>query len=188
VLAEALWQTAAWRAGGLDLAVAVNLSASTVVDAELPTLVAGMLAHRQVPADRLILQITEDFLMTDRVRAREVLDAIRVTGVRISVDDFGTGYSSLAYLRDLPVDELKLDRSFITPMNNDARAAALVSSSVALAHSLGLQLVAEGVEDEPSWAQLRRYGCDLAQGYVLTRPLPAAQLEQWLHARELGAA
>jgi diguanylate cyclase len=118
--------------------------------------------------------------MADRDRARAILTELRESGIRIAVDDFGTGYSSLAYLRELPIDELKLDRSFVQPMDDDARAAALVASTIDLAHSLGLRMVAEGVETTLAYAELARLGCDEAQGYYLSRPLPAEALDRWL--------
>ncbi|TFC18166.1 EAL domain-containing protein [Cryobacterium algoritolerans] len=126
--------------------------------------------------------------MTDRERARDILTQLRETGIRIAVDDFGTGYSSLAYLRDLPIDELKLDRSFIFPMADDARAAALVSSIIDLAHSLGMSAVAEGVEDAVAYDELVRYGCEQAQGFHLSRPLPVAELDAWLVRRRAAVA
>ena len=183
VLALALDQAAAWHAQGQPLTVAVNLSASSLVDTDLPKQVASMLAARGVPPGALQLEITEEFLMADRDRARSILTRLRNSGVQISVDDYGTGYSSLSYLRDLPVDELKLDRSFIFPMADDARAAALVASTIALAHSLGLRMVAEGVETDVAYTELTRLGCDQAQGYFMSRPVPAAELDHWLSNR-----
>ena len=118
--------------------------------------------------------------MADRDRARDILTRLRRYGIQISVDDFGTGYSSLSYLRDLPIDELKLDRSFIFPMVDDARAAALVEATIALAHSLDLRMVAEGVETDIAYTELSRLGCDQAQGYFMSRPVPAAELDIWL--------
>jgi diguanylate cyclase (GGDEF)-like protein len=183
VLALALDQAEAWHAQGQRLTVAVNLSASSLVDSDLPRQVASMLAARDVSPDALQLEITEEFLMADRDRARAILTQLRDGGVQISVDDYGTGYSSLSYLRDLPVDELKLDRSFVFPMADDARAAALVASTIALAHSLGLRMVAEGVETEVAYTELARLGCDQAQGYFMSRPVPAAELDHWLSNR-----
>ena len=184
VLALALDQILDWRTLGLpDLRVAVNLSASSIVDTGLPSRVAAALAARGLPGTVLSLEITEQFLMADRVRAREVLTELRSHGITISIDDFGTGYSSLAYLRDLPIDELKLDRAFVKPLADDARAASLVRSTIALSHSLGLRMVAEGVEDQTTWDELVRYGCDEIQGYHLARPMPAAQLSHWLSQR-----
>jgi len=167
--------------------VAVNLSPSDLVDADLPARVCGLLDRHGLPAGALELEITEEFLMADRDRARAILTRLRDQGVQIAVDDFGTGYSSLAYLRELPVDELKLDRSFVFPMADDARAASLVASTIALAHSLGLRMVAEGVENEVAYTELARYGCDQAQGYHISRPVPAAELDHWLSARPPGA-
>jgi len=183
VLELALEQVAVWQAHGQDLTVAVNLSASSLVDADLPEQVAWMLAARGVKPRALQLEITEEFLMADRERARAILTRLRHSGVQISIDDYGTGYSSLAYLRDLPIDELKLDRSFVFPMADDARAAALVSSTIALAHSLGLRMVAEGVETDVAYTELTRLGCDQAQGYFMSRPIPAAEFDHWLAAR-----
>lgn len=183
VLAIALDQAAAWSTDGRGLTIAVNLSASSLVDSDLPDEIAAMLATRNLPPGSLRLEITEEFLMADRDRARSILTRLRRHDIEISVDDFGTGYSSLAYLRDLPVDELKLDRSFVLPMIDDPRAAALVASTIALAHSLDLRMVAEGVENEVAYDELTRLGCDQAQGYFVSRPVPAAELEHWLNAR-----
>ena len=183
VLAAALDQVAAWHAQGQQLAVAVNLSASSLADVDLPEEIAAMLAERGVPPQALLLEVTEEFLMADRARARDILTRLRDSGVQISVDDFGTGYSSLSYLRDLPIDELKLDRSFVFPMADDARAAALVASIIGLAHSLGLRIVAEGVETDVAYTELTRLGCDQAQGYFMSRPVPAAELDHWLSNR-----
>ena len=187
VMRQALDQAAVWLAAGRSFTVAVNLSASSLVDAELPERVAAMIESRGLPASALTLEITEEFLMADRDRAREILTRLRASGIRISVDDFGTGYSSLAYLRDLPIDELKLDQSFVFPMADDARAAALVASTIDLAHGLGLRMVAEGVENGFAYDELVRYGCDYAQGYFICRPIPAADLDQWLARREITA-
>jgi len=183
VLEMALDQAAAWQEQGEDLTIAVNLSASSLVDADLPEEIFAMLAARGVPTRALQLEITEEFLMADRERARTILSRLRDNGIQISIDDFGTGYSSLSYLRDLPVDELKLDRSFITPMAEDTRAAALVASTIALAHSLNLPMVAEGVETENAYTELARLGCDQAQGFFICRPVTATDLDHWLDNR-----
>ncbi|HEX7597193.1 MAG TPA: EAL domain-containing protein, partial [Polyangia bacterium] len=183
VLTLALDQVADWHGQGQQLTVAVNLSASSLVDSDLPGKVASMLAARGVPPHALQLEITEEFLLADRDRARSILTQLRDSGVQISVDDYGTGYSTLSYLRDLPIDELKLDRSFITPMTHDARTLALVSSTIDLAHSLGIRMVAEGVETTGAYTELTRLGCDQAQGYLMSRPIPAAELDHWLNHR-----
>ncbi len=183
VLEQALDQAAVWRAAGRPLRVAVNLSTSSVLDAELPEHVAAMIAARNLPPSALMLEITEESLMGDRDRARSILTQLRDQGIEIAVDDFGSGYSSLAYLRDLPIDELKLDRSFVLPMGHTGHAAALVASTIALAHSLDLRMVAEGVESRLTYTELAGYGCDQAQGYYLSPPVPAAELDTWLAER-----
>lgn len=142
-----------------------------------------MAAERGLSPSVLVLEITEDVLVGDRDRACEVLTALRGMGVRIAVDDFGKGYSSLSYLRELPIDELKLDKSFILSMTDDSRATALVVSTIDLAHSLGLDMTAEGVENEDAFRALSDYGCDVAQGFFMSRPVPAAELDAWLAVR-----
>jgi diguanylate cyclase (GGDEF)-like protein len=183
VLTQALDQAVLWEADGHALTIAVNMSASSLVNIELPEQILQMVTDRGLPTSALMLEITEDFLMSDRERARTVLTRLRAAGIQIAVDDFGTGYSSLAYLRDLPIDELKLDRSFVLPMSDDPRAASLVASTIHLAHSLGLRMVAEGVETPAAYDELARYGCDHAQGFFMSRPIPAADLDLWLAAR-----
>jgi EAL domain-containing protein (putative c-di-GMP-specific phosphodiesterase class I) len=160
--------------------VAVNLSASSLVDVHLPERVREFLEVRDLSPRCLEIEITEDFLMADRQRARQILGELRTLGIRVAVDDFGTGYSSLAYLRELPIDELKLDKSFVLNMEADARSAAIVRSTIGLAHSLGLRLVAEGVETAASAGELALAGCDLAQGYYFAKGLPAADLDSWI--------
>jgi diguanylate cyclase (GGDEF)-like protein len=184
VLKEALDQAAIWQSQGRPLTVAVNLSPSSLVDTDLPQQISALLESRQLPATALQLEITEEFLMADRDRTRYILEKLRELGIQIAVDDFGTGYSSLAYLRELPIDELKLDKSFVFPMADDARAAALVFSTIGLAHSLGLRMVAEGVENRSALVELARHGCDQAQGYHISRALPAAELDLWLEERD----
>jgi diguanylate cyclase len=183
VLEIALDQAAVWRRQGQRLTIAVNLSASCLVNTDMPEQVAAMLAARDLPPSALQLEITEEFLMADPDRAKGVLTRLRGNGVQIAVDDFGTGYSSLSYLRDLPIDELKLDRSFILPMLDDPRAAAIVASTIFLAHSLDLRIVAEGVENDLAYADLARLGCDQAQGYYICRPVTAAELDRWINTR-----
>ena len=183
VLEMALDQGALWRGEGQQMTIAVNLSASSLVDDNLPGEVLAMLGARGLPPGALQLEITEEFLMSDRERARNILPRLRAGGVQISIDDYGTGYSSLSYLRELPIDELKLDQSFVLPMAHDARAAALVASTIDLAHSLGLRMVAEGVETEIAYAALKRLGCDQAQGYFMSKPVSAGELDDWLRNR-----
>jgi diguanylate cyclase (GGDEF)-like protein len=183
VLDRALAQCRSWADAGLVLDVSVNVSPTDLTDERFPTEVATALARYGVPPTRLVLEVTESLLMADRERAVRVLQRLRDTGVGISIDDYGTGYSSLAYLASLPVTELKLDRAFVSSMPGSPRAAAVVTSTLQLAQSLGLVLVAEGVEDAQTVDALVRLDCDLVQGYHVSRPLPAAQLEAWLRDR-----
>jgi diguanylate cyclase (GGDEF)-like protein len=183
VLAAAVAQLAQWRRSGLLLSVAVNLSASDLLDEQLAPRIVALLTEYDVPAACLELEITESVLMTDPARARAVLDGFREAGMTIAVDDYGTGYSSLAYLRDLPVDELKIDRSFIGRIATDERSAAIVSSTIELAHSLGLKVVGEGVELEQTLQALGALECDFAQGFYFSRPLPPEAFEAWVWER-----
>jgi diguanylate cyclase (GGDEF)-like protein len=169
-----------WRSDPVP--VSVNLAAANVNDLDLPSKVAAALARHGLPPQALTLELVEDTLMADPERGREVLAQLRGLGVTTSIDDYGTGYSSLAYLRHLPADELKLDRSLTADVGNDPRAAAIVEHTVALAHALGLRLVAEGVEDEATGAVLARLGCDVAQGYAIALPMPVADFLHWLDA------
>ncbi|HLZ30315.1 MAG TPA: amino acid permease [Chloroflexota bacterium] len=180
VLEAALRQHQTWREMGLDIPVAVNLSRRTLHDPRVPELVAQLLAQYAVPPSALILEITESSLMADPQRASENLTELRALGVRMSIDDFGTGYSSLDSLKDLSVDELKIDRSFVRAMATDARARAIVRAIIDLADALELRVVAEGVEDRATWDVLAGLGCDTAQGYFLCRPIAAAELEAWI--------
>jgi diguanylate cyclase (GGDEF)-like protein len=183
VLERSLRDLRCWRAAGHDLSVAVNLSMSNLQDVALPEQVAMLLEATGVPADVLTLEITEHVLMADAARSHQVLAGLRALGVRLSIDDYGTGYSSLAYLRALPVHELKLDRSFITHLTSDPRAAAIVRSTLQLGQELGMTIVVEGVEDGHALATLRQWGCDVAQGYHIARPMPAGSFLDWLAAR-----
>lgn len=176
VLAKGLDQAAAWLSEGRPLSVAVNVSASSLLDTELPAQIADMLAVRGLTGEALIIEVTETTLLVDPERALGTLQALRQLGVRVSIDDYGTGYSSLARLRDLPVDELKLDRSFVADLQRDPRAAAIVESTIRLAHSLGLTIVAEGVEDVETQQLLGSLGCDVGQGYHFGRPAPCDEM------------
>ncbi len=181
VLLTALAQAKAWRDAGRPIPIAINLSARSLQDQQFPDLVARHLQRRDLPASDLTLEITEGSMMTDPRRAREVLVRLHDLGLRLAIDDFGTGYSSLGYLKELPVDEVKIDKSFVLGMGaGDRKDEAIVRSVVAMAHSLGLQVVAEGVETQETLARLADMGCDVAQGYYLSRPLPIEALERWL--------
>jgi diguanylate cyclase (GGDEF)-like protein len=173
VLDAALRQIREWADAGLELSIAVNLSARSFLDTHLAVEIPRLLNKWAVDASQLELEITESMLMTDPVRAEATLDRLSQIGLTLSVDDFGTGYSSLANLKRLPVDVIKIDKSFVMDMAVDASDAAIVRSTIDLAHNLGLRVVAEGVESEDAWRQLAALGCDYAQGYFLSRPLPA---------------
>ena len=176
VLRTAIDQCAAWAAEGLDLHVAVNLTIPDLLDLELPDRIAAMLADAGVPADRLELEVTESTILADPFRVRHVLDRLNELGVGFAIDDFGTGYSSLAYLKQLPVQTIKIDRSFVMDMLESESDAAIVRSTIDLARNLGLRVVAEGVETEAMWDALREQGCTLAQGYLISKPVSAAEL------------
>jgi diguanylate cyclase (GGDEF)-like protein len=176
VLETALDQARCWQEAGLSLHVAVNLSVRNLLEPTLVDRVAELVGRSAVTPGALTLEITESGVMTDPEAAIALLWGLRRIGIRLSIDDFGTGYSSLAYLKRLPVDEVKLDKSFVLNMTGDADDAAIVRSTIELAHNLGLQLVAEGVEDQETLDLLATLGCDLVQGYHLARPMPADEL------------
>jgi diguanylate cyclase (GGDEF)-like protein len=184
VLDLALAQRRAWADQGQPLVVSVNVSASALLGVALPAVLDSALLRHGVPPAALVVEVTESLWLADPQRATEVLDRVRASGVGVSIDDYGTGYSSLAHLATLPLTELKLDRSFVAAMNRSSRARAVVVSTLQLARSLGLELVAEGVEDEATLQALRDLDCDLVQGYHVSRPLPPEQLAAWLRARE----
>ncbi|MDR6316171.1 putative bifunctional diguanylate cyclase/phosphodiesterase [Actinoplanes couchii] len=183
VLEIACRQSRRWRDQGLTMPVAVNLSVSNLRDPDFPEQVSALLLRFGLPPGAIELEVTESVLMTDADTALIQLGRLRDMGLRIAVDDYGTGYSSLSYLRVLPADELKLDRSFVLRCGTDPRSAAIVQSTVGLAHSLGMRMVAEGVEDMETFEQLRGFGCDLAQGYVIARPAGVEAVTAWLSER-----
>ena len=180
VLEEAMRQCSEWLRAGHKLSVAINLSAWNLRDATLPKTIAAMLEHYQLPPHLLCIELTESGVMTDTHRSLDILGQIFALGVHISIDDFGTGYSSLAYLKQLPIDELKIDRSFVQQMTTNNADATIVRSTINLAHNFGLRVVAEGVEDVTTLELLATLHCDLAQGYYMSRPLPVERLECWL--------
>ncbi|HEX9627844.1 MAG TPA: EAL domain-containing protein [Acidiferrobacterales bacterium] len=180
VLDTALGQCAAWRSAGLDLSVAVNLSMHNLRDAELPEQLAALLKKWQIGDGRLILELTEDAVMHDPEEALDMLTRIASLGVQLSIDDFGTGYSSLSYLKRLPVHEIKIDKSFVTDMSHDLNNAVIVHSMVELAHTLGLDVVAEGVETHDTLRALRDLACDTIQGFHVSRPVPAERIGRFV--------
>ena len=164
---------------GLTLQMSINLSARDLIDPDLPARVGGLLHEHHVPPSAMCLEITESAIMDDPERTLGTLERLSALGFRLSIDDFGTGYSSLAYLKRLPVDELKIDKSFVLNMEKDIDDARIVRSTIDLAHGLGLTVVAEGVENAQCWELLRALQCDEAQGYHMSRPLPADEFERW---------
>ncbi len=184
VIREAMRQCGEWLRQGLRLQVSVNISARDLMNRDLPTEVSNVLAEHQVPPGLLCLEITESGFMEDPAHAQRVVDRLAELGVQLSIDDYGTGYSSLSYIMRLPVQELKIDRSFISRMASDAETSTIVRSTIDLGHNLGLRVVAEGVEDLPVWNMLRSLGCDDAQGFFMSRPLDARSLAAWIRAND----
>jgi EAL domain-containing protein (putative c-di-GMP-specific phosphodiesterase class I) len=185
VLRKAICQAREWREEGQERPVSVNLSAANLLDTDLVRDVTSILENEGVDASQLGLEITETTIMTDPKQALTTLRELDALGIRLSIDDFGTGYSSLAYLRRLPIHEIKIDQSFILHLARNDADAKIVRSTIDLAHSLGFSVVAEGVEDQHTLELLAAYGCDLVQGFHLCRPQPAALL---VHALELITA
>ena len=180
VIDLALRQATEWRQAGLQLGMSVNLSARNLHDPELPAQIASALERHAVPAAALTLEVTESAAMADPVTAVGVLEALRALGVGVSIDDFGSGNASIAYLAKLPVGELKIDRSFVTPMCESPREEAIVRTTIDLARHLGLHVVAEGIETAEVCERLAEMGCDAGQGYLISRPAPAEELTPWL--------
>jgi EAL domain-containing protein (putative c-di-GMP-specific phosphodiesterase class I) len=180
VIDTAMAQARTWRNQGLNLSVAVNLATRNLLDAGLPDDVQELLEKWELDPGMVEFEITESTIMADPFRALAVLKRLHAMGTKLSIDDFGTGYSSLAYLKRLPVDAVKIDKSFVMSMVADENDAAIVRSTIDLARNLGLAVVAEGVEDEAIWHTLAALGCDFAQGHYLSRPLPAPELVAWL--------
>ena len=175
VLEGAAGQLRSWRVRGFDIGVAVNLTMFDLLDTNLPEYIADLLERSGVEPHRLELEITESLIMGDPQRVREVVERLKEIGVRLAIDDFGTGYSSLSYLKTLPVDVIKIDRSFVMAMRENESDAAIVRSTIDLAHNLDLAVVAEGVEDAETLVELARCGCDFAQGYYIARPCEPAE-------------
>jgi len=180
VLSCALRQSVAWNRGGHAIPVSVNISMRDLVDPEFPQMIATLLHATHASPSLLVLEVTESLIMTEPERVINTLSELSQLGVRLAVDDFGTGYSSLAYLHRLPVQEIKIDKSFVAAMTGEGSRAKIVRASVELGHNLGLESVAEGVEDARTWDLLDSLGCDLAQGYFISRPVLAEQVLPWL--------
>jgi EAL domain-containing protein (putative c-di-GMP-specific phosphodiesterase class I) len=188
VLNEAIRQCAQWRDDNLLMHVAINLSMRNLHDPQLPDALLQLLAQWSLEPAWLEVEITESALAADPGRALEILTRLSDMGVRIAIDDFGTGYSSLVYLKRLPVDEIKIDKSFVSGMVMDENDATIVRSTIDLGHNLGLKVTAEGIEDQATWDLLRSWGCDFAQGYFLSCPLAASDLAAWLRKSDRSEA
>lgn len=186
VLNTSLGQVADWLSRGMRIAVAVNLSVRNLLAPKLVDTIASALAAHQVPPELLTLEVTESSVMNQPERSLPILQELHAMGIRLSVDDFGTGYSSLAYLRRLPIDELKIDKSFVQGMVTDLGDLAIVRAIIDLGHSLGMRVIAEGVEEEAGRDALRSMRCDAMQGFLLSRPLPIDRFESWLTSRTVA--
>ncbi len=186
ILDRALAEVRQWHDEGAPVHIAVNVSAKSLHEQTLPQKVHAALEKWKVDPRFLKIEITESSIMADPAHALAILALLQSMGVRLSVDDFGTGFSSLTHLRELPVDEIKIDKSFVLGMSTSNADAAIVRTVIDLAHNLGKQVCAEGVEDEATWRRLCEMGCDLAQGYWIARPLPAPELDRWLAENDWG--
>ncbi|TMC03640.1 MAG: EAL domain-containing protein [Chloroflexi bacterium] len=180
VLTEAIRQARAWELAGLRVPIAVNLSMRNIHDPQLPQTIAQLLQRWDARPDLLRLEMTETVLAADPERALQTMDSLRAMGVHIALDDFGIGYSSLAYLNRLPLDEIKIDRSFVIGMIDDESSATIVRATVELGHGLGYAVVAEGVENAETRQRLTALGCDAIQGFLIARPMPADQTAEWI--------
>jgi len=183
VLARAIKQAGQWLREGRPVKVSVNLSTRDLLDPGLPATVASLIDLASLPPDYLCLEITESGFMDEPAKALDVLHKLRTLGLSLAIDDYGTGYSSLAYIRRLPITELKIDRAFVLELAHSQGDAQIVRSTIELGHRLGLKVVAEGVEDQPVVAVLAEMGCDRIQGYVFGKPMPAEAFDQWRSAR-----
>lgn len=184
----ALKQAAAWAQAGRNLTIAINISATNLQDTQFPDEVRAILKLYNVPPATIELEITETAIMSDPLRAIENIRKLNEMGLQIAIDDFGTGYSSMAYLRKLLVARIKIDKSFVMDMHENENDEIIVKSTVDLGHNLGLTVVAEGVETQAAWDKLKELGCDSAQGYLMGRPVPAAEFEQWIESSSWGLA
>lgn len=184
VIDTALAQALRWHDAGLFVPVAINLSMTNLLDVRFVDQLVDLLEQHRLPPSLLECEITENVLLAESGKVAASLKVIRGLGVRISIDDYGSGYSSLSYLRSFTADELKLDSSFVTGLARSAQNRAIVAASIDLAHSLGLEIVAEGVESEEDLRVLTDLGCDIGQGFLIARPAAAADTTAWLLGRQ----
>jgi len=183
VIGDVVNQEKRWQEKGLMITVSVNISAENITSLALPEQLSELLEDNQLDPTRLILEITESALMGELVTSLDILTRLRLKGLHLSIDDFGTGFSSLSQLHRVPFTELKIDQGFISKLNTDETARAIVKTCIMLGHELNMKVVAEGVEDEKVLEQLRLMGCDVAQGYYVSRPLASDDLVDWLRNR-----
>lgn len=184
VLKQTFRDCADWHKQGIDLKISVNLSTKDLQDPELPDLIAGISASAGIKPEWIMLEITEGSVMNDPESALGIIERLHCMGYQFSIDDFGTGYSSLAYLKKMPLTELKIDKSFVMDIMSSDNDAVIVKATINLAHTLGLQVTAEGVESEEIMAKLKEYGCDIAQGYYLNKPLAVKDFNQWMSSSD----
>ena len=187
VLNKAILQIQQWRAADFDISVSINIAADNITSLALPEQLAGLLMEKKLDPTRLTLEITESSLMGELATSLDILTRLRMKGVKLSIDDFGTGYSSLVQLHRMPFTELKIDRSFVSYMTDDREARAIVKTCIVLGHDLGVQVVAEGIEQPSHLNLLWQMGCDIAQGYLLSRPIPGDDLLAWAQGNGLAA-
>jgi diguanylate cyclase len=185
VLGTAFRQLHAWQKAGLNLDMSINVSPVDLADPAFADSVVALLARTGADATRVVLEVTESGAMKDLPSTLRIMEELRILGIRFSIDDFGTGYSSLAHLRRLPVDEIKIDRSFIQELEKQTADDVILRSTINLGHALNLKVVAEGVEIAASWEALGQFGCDLVQGYFVSKPLPAAEFIAWANSRRV---
>ena len=180
VLKEAFKHCADWHNQGKELTISVNLSAKDLHDPDLPDLIAGVAVSTGIKPEWIILEITEGSVMTDPELSLDILERLNKMGYQLSIDDFGTGYSSLSYLKKMPLNELKIDRSFVQDILVSENDGVIVNATVNLAHNLGFHVTAEGVETEEIMEKLKTYGCDIAQGYYLSKPFSVSDFNKWM--------
>ena len=188
MIGEAMRQLAEWQQDGLKVDLSLNISTEDLLDPQLPARINKLLAQHALDPAQLTFEITESGVMLNPQVALQVLYGLRDCGVSLSVDDFGTGYSSLAQLKRMPVQELKIDQSFIRELNDMSEDAVIVRSTIEMSHSLGLKVVAEGVEHQRSFNLLKRWGCDVIQGYLISKPLTAQAFVVWLEQAPIQSA
>lgn len=186
VLRKAFRECSKWHRQGYDLKISVNLSTKDLLDPELPDVIAGVAGSCSVRPEWIVLEITETSMMTDPEGAMETIERLHQMGYQFSIDDYGTGYSSLAYLKKIPLTELKIDRSFVQDILTSENDAMIVNATISLAHNLGLQVTAEGVESKEVMDKLESYGCDVIQGYYISKPISADEFTQWMQGQSLN--